>query len=719
MSFDQAQSPRLGQRTTVESTVVRMFAGVEIPEAAWRGQLIYRTDTQNLQVYNGTAWEDVVGGIQGLLTFVGPDEPTALNEGDLWYDTDDGNKLYRWDGAVWIEMPFGSSAIDPEYPGTIRIKASQLDSDVMGSNITVTGFVKAISADGAEVGLTGAGFFTKSPGGQTYVSFPVDGPVSMVGTDLEFENLSVRNVSIAGSAVLEQGSALRLATKVNDPITAPIGVADYDTVQLDLTTLIEPTILDFDYNVNGNWAVLLYRYSAPRSSGGVRIFSIAEYSSTGALLGMADLPTGEFWDTLTTTVSDSINVYLVGYRDAITGDYMVVGFNYSLTLQSSPFIMVNTTKSRIYRPAMGYDYVTSLPLIAWSFSDSDITHWGQIEVTGFADPSTATIAIAVQLSQTVSYGEEWWDIHGFVRVSDGYYYSTASDDTVRYIDGLTSSQGVNGRGWLTNGPVTSLVYSLGNWYTINWTGELTRYENGDYYWNGTDNRVWNATYTWADTVGTTHETGPSPAWSGAVPKRARLTLSAAARPSVQGSDAPNMTRFYLDSLSRGFRTLYGQTTASYYVFDGTNKISTTTQAPANNFGNATASVIVSTEVNQSTLVPLVQITGSDIHTEALDVSGGTDPAYIEALQIGTDSDVINGFSRGNTSGLTTDGSGDVTIAHGLPGTPVSASGTPGSNHHVVLNSKDTTNLIFRIRNTATGDVMTNASGVQIFWQAWL
>ncbi len=30
--------------------------------------------------------------------------PTAEGTGDLWVDTDDGNKLYRWNGAIWVEV---------------------------------------------------------------------------------------------------------------------------------------------------------------------------------------------------------------------------------------------------------------------------------------------------------------------------------------------------------------------------------------------------------------------------------------------------------------------------------------------------------------------------------------------------------------------------------------------------------------------------------------
>lgn len=106
MTYDQAQSPRLGQRSPVESTYVRMFAGAEIPEAAWPGQLIFRSDEQILQVYDGDAWQDVTGGEVGQLTFVGSSVPVSQSIGDIWYNTADGNRQY-------VARSAGADAITP------------------------------------------------------------------------------------------------------------------------------------------------------------------------------------------------------------------------------------------------------------------------------------------------------------------------------------------------------------------------------------------------------------------------------------------------------------------------------------------------------------------------------------------------------------------------------------------------------------------------------
>jgi hypothetical protein len=60
MTYDQSRSPRLGQRTTVDTPSVQLALAAEEPEAPYKGQLIYLTDTQVLQLYDGENWITLV-----------------------------------------------------------------------------------------------------------------------------------------------------------------------------------------------------------------------------------------------------------------------------------------------------------------------------------------------------------------------------------------------------------------------------------------------------------------------------------------------------------------------------------------------------------------------------------------------------------------------------------------------------------------------------------
>jgi hypothetical protein len=102
--FDHAQSPRLGQRVAPENPGIRIFDGEEIPEVAYNGEMIYRSDRQVIQVYDETyeAWEDAVGGLANQLTFIQSTPPTARSVGDIWYDTSVTPRVMKsWDGDSW------------------------------------------------------------------------------------------------------------------------------------------------------------------------------------------------------------------------------------------------------------------------------------------------------------------------------------------------------------------------------------------------------------------------------------------------------------------------------------------------------------------------------------------------------------------------------------------------------------------------------------------
>lgn len=79
-------------------------------------------DTNKLYRYSGSAWvtivdEDISQALANaataqstadgkVVTFVQTSPPTAEGVGDLWFDSDDDNKPYRWSGSTWVAAEF-------------------------------------------------------------------------------------------------------------------------------------------------------------------------------------------------------------------------------------------------------------------------------------------------------------------------------------------------------------------------------------------------------------------------------------------------------------------------------------------------------------------------------------------------------------------------------------------------------------------------------------
>ena len=57
--------------------------------------------------------------------------------GDLWLDSDDGNKLYRWSGSAWVALPVGTGAIESGAATVVTEDASDLAGTSYGTGLSV------------------------------------------------------------------------------------------------------------------------------------------------------------------------------------------------------------------------------------------------------------------------------------------------------------------------------------------------------------------------------------------------------------------------------------------------------------------------------------------------------------------------------------------------------------------------------------------------------
>jgi hypothetical protein len=107
MSYDQAQSPRLGQKQAPENPGVQILTFDTLPEVAYKGQMVFLTDLEDILVYDGTAWQETGGGgsisVTGARIFVSSTDPSTtetLDAGDMWFNSST-KVLKTWNGTSW------------------------------------------------------------------------------------------------------------------------------------------------------------------------------------------------------------------------------------------------------------------------------------------------------------------------------------------------------------------------------------------------------------------------------------------------------------------------------------------------------------------------------------------------------------------------------------------------------------------------------------------
>lgn len=113
--------------TAIANGKTTAYYQTSAPTGAREGDLWIDTDDGNsLHRYNGSNWITIDNtkiqkaltdaadaqstADKKIITFAQTSQPTATGVGDLWIDTDDDNKLYRWNGSAWTAYRDGAIA---------------------------------------------------------------------------------------------------------------------------------------------------------------------------------------------------------------------------------------------------------------------------------------------------------------------------------------------------------------------------------------------------------------------------------------------------------------------------------------------------------------------------------------------------------------------------------------------------------------------------------
>lgn len=139
-------------QTVIAGSYITVFRQDAIPTSLHIGDLWVDTDDEN-QLYRAASIgaDQITAGEwitvrdtayeAKIITFIQASAPTALATGDLWIDSDDNNKMYRWSGSAWV------SVID----GTIAVAQSAAEAAQATADGKVTTFYQdaAPTAEGA------------------------------------------------------------------------------------------------------------------------------------------------------------------------------------------------------------------------------------------------------------------------------------------------------------------------------------------------------------------------------------------------------------------------------------------------------------------------------------------------------------------------------------------------------------------------------------------
>ena len=96
-----------------------------------------------------TSLTNTVNAIDVLATFAQDDAPTSgMGTGDIWLDTNDDNKLYRWNGSAWVALSPGAQALSANSSAITSLQNAL--SGFTGSNAVsnaITGLQNSVTSN--------------------------------------------------------------------------------------------------------------------------------------------------------------------------------------------------------------------------------------------------------------------------------------------------------------------------------------------------------------------------------------------------------------------------------------------------------------------------------------------------------------------------------------------------------------------------------------------
>lgn len=285
--------------------------------------------------------------------------PTATATGDLWFDTDDDNRIYRWDGSAWVANNLGNAALG-------NLSADKLTSGSINASVIA---VSNINAGNISTGTLSADRIASA---------------SITGAKIAANTITASNITAGTITATEIATGTITANRI---ATGTLTSTQIATGGLDAFTITGATIRTsantarveitssgfFAYNTSGTQTVSI------TASSGAATFT-GTINANAGYIGSAT--TGWSIGSSSITSNQGLNTYLGANGNAgFAGDLSVLG-------------AITTTKAATISHSTGTTYISTLQVGA------TMSIVGGYGITSDWSPNTnATTTTGVDLGQ--------------------------------------------------------------------------------------------------------------------------------------------------------------------------------------------------------------------------------------------------------------------------------------------------------------------------------
>jgi hypothetical protein len=338
------------------------------PTATAIGDTWFDTDDGNkLYFWNGTAWidvqDDAISAAQAtadskIKTFYQTTAPTATGVGDIWFDTDDDYKFYRYNADPntpgWVGFTLGDNALDSISAN--KITAGTIDASV----ITVSNLDAGNIAVGTLVGRNIIG------------NYLAGGSIDIGGTSATVSNKQI----LSNEAILTTTAAHGFS--VGDSIVVANVGSPFDGVY---TTIAGTTGSTIKYALTNTNITSVAASGTVQSRGGSNSFHVSS--------------SGQIWSGATTFAAATFKVSAAGSLTATLGS--IAGWTLSATELTAGSLYINSNGNALLNTV----YLTYVGGLSLSPTFPHVP-----AVTGGSQSTTRTTAGTLGFLRNISYGAD-------------------------------------------------------------------------------------------------------------------------------------------------------------------------------------------------------------------------------------------------------------------------------------------------------------------------